>query len=47
VKAAIEKEKQIKSWTRQKKNDLIEEVNPNWEDLSEKLSMQYPSLRSG
>ena len=35
VKAAIEREKQIKGWTRQKKNDLIEEANPAWADLSE------------
>ena len=32
--AAIEREKQIKSWSRKKKNKLIETTNPNWEDLS-------------
>lgn len=35
IKAAIEREKQIKGWTRQKKNNLIESVNPQWKDLSE------------
>ena len=34
VKSAIENEKKIKSWTRQKKNELIERSNPNWLDLS-------------
>ena len=35
VRAAIEREKQLKGWTRAKKNALIEESNPNWVDLSE------------
>ena len=35
VYSAIEKEKQIKGWTRTKKNALIESVNPEWKDLSE------------
>ena len=30
---AIEREKQIKSWSRSKKNKLIESVNPTWSDL--------------
>lgn len=29
------REKQIKSWSRQRKIDLINSVNPNWLDLSE------------
>jgi putative endonuclease len=33
--AAIAREKQIKSWTRAKKVELIESVNPEWRDLSE------------
>lgn len=32
--AAIAREKQIKGWTRQKKIDLIEQMNPTWNDLS-------------
>ena len=34
VKVAIEREKQIKGWTRAKKNDLITSINPDWKDLS-------------
>lgn len=37
VRAAIEREKQIKGWTRKRKNALIESVNPSWRDLSEDL----------
>ena len=33
VKAAIEREKQIKSWSRKRKTDLIFNVNPHWVDL--------------
>ena len=33
VRAAIEREKQIKSWPRQRKTDLIIEKNPHWVDL--------------
>ncbi len=34
VRAAIEREKQVKSWRREKKVALIESVNPRWRDLS-------------
>ena len=33
--AAISREKQIKSWSRKRKNNLIESVNPQWRDISE------------
>jgi putative endonuclease len=33
VMSAIEREKQIKSWSRQKKNRLVESMNPTWKDL--------------
>ena len=33
VKYALEAEKQIKSWARKKKIQLIESVNPEWKDL--------------
>ena len=32
VRSAIEREKQLKGWTRAKKHALIEETNPNWVD---------------
>ena len=35
VKTAIAREKQIKGWIRKKKIDLIESMNPEWNDLSE------------
>jgi putative endonuclease len=34
--SAISREKVIKGWTRRKKIELIEGVNPGWEDLSER-----------
>ena len=34
VKSAIMREKQLKGWTREKKNNLIETLNPEWNDLS-------------
>jgi putative endonuclease len=34
ITTAITREKQIKGWTRQKKNELIQSVNPKWRDLS-------------
>ena len=37
VKAALEREKQLKGWRRSKKNALIETMNPEWKDL-------YPDL---
>ena len=33
---AITREKQLKAWKRSWKKRIIEEMNPDWEDLSEK-----------
>lgn len=33
VKAALEREKQIKGWNRKRKNQLVESKNPFWTDL--------------
>jgi hypothetical protein len=33
VNEAIKREKQLKKWKRQWKNNLIEKDNPDWEDL--------------
>ncbi|MEJ2487160.1 MAG: GIY-YIG nuclease family protein [Anaerolineales bacterium] len=35
IYAALEREKQIKGWTRKKKLDLVRTLNPKFEDLSE------------
>ena len=37
VYAALEGEKEIKAWRREKKNRLIERFNPTWRDLSDDL----------
>ena len=37
VRAAIEREKQLKGWNRARKNKLVMTMNPKWEDL-------YPGL---
>ena len=34
VYSAISREKQLKKWRREKKNQLIETINPQWCDLS-------------
>ena len=39
VEAAIRREKRLKRWNRAWKIKLIEEMNPNWDDL-------YPSISS-
>ena len=36
-KEAIKREKNIKTWQRKWKLDLVEENNPNWEDLYDKI----------
>ena len=45
VMAAIEREKQIKKWRREKKNQLVMQMNPNWDDLSLGWGIDF-SLRS-
>ena len=34
VSSALEREKQLKGWTRQRKNALVFNTNPAWVDLS-------------
>ena len=35
--AAISREKQNKSWNRKRKNQLVESMNPKWEDLYDSI----------
>ena len=37
IRAAIEREKQIKGWNRRRKNKLVESKNPSWEELYDLL----------
>ncbi|MFA4995860.1 MAG: GIY-YIG nuclease family protein [Patescibacteria group bacterium] len=37
IEAAISREKLLKSWNRKWKMELIEKVNPNWNDLYDEL----------
>lgn len=34
---AIQREKQLKRWKREKKNALVESLNPTWKDLVEEV----------
>ena len=34
IQSAIAREKQIKGWTRRRKVNLVESVNPGWADLA-------------
>ncbi len=33
VESALNREKQLKSWSRKRKNDLINTLNPEWEEI--------------
>ena len=47
IRAAIAREKQIKSWRREKRVALIERDNPTWADLAEPtLGAQHKKSRS-
>ena len=37
VRAAIEREKQLKGWVRKRKDALVESENPEWKVLSDEL----------
>jgi putative endonuclease len=51
IQAAIAREREIKSWRRTKKVELIEQANAGWLDLAADwfpdVHKQGPSLRSG
>ena len=37
IRDAIAREKQLKRWSREKKNDLVRRLNPKWEDLGVRM----------
>lgn len=37
IEEAIAREKQVKKWNRQKKDNLIHSMNPNWIDLWDEI----------
>jgi putative endonuclease len=41
VRKAIDREKQLKRWNREKKVFLIERINPAWEDLAEEWFVRH------
>jgi len=41
----IAREKQVKKWSRKKKEDLINSMNPYWENLYLKIFEQWPPVR--
>lgn len=42
VRDAISREKQIKGWRREKKNDLVHTLNPKWADLGVRMFGEVP-----
>lgn len=38
IEDAIRREKQIKGWIRKKKDELVQSINPKWEDLYGQLA---------
>ena len=41
IKVAIEREKEIKGWTRKKKEKLIFSQNPQWKDLALEQKIRF------
>ena len=41
IEEAIDREKQIKSWSRKKKEVLINSLNPEWKDLYDKICNEW------
>jgi len=39
INEAIRREKEIKKWRREKKNKLVESINPAWRDLGLELNL--------
>ncbi|HRX63847.1 MAG TPA: GIY-YIG nuclease family protein [Candidatus Absconditabacterales bacterium] len=37
INIALNREKELKGWLRSRKDDLINKINPNWDDLYENI----------
>jgi putative endonuclease len=46
AEAAIAREKQLKGWLRRRKIALIESMNPEWEDLSDRVGLPQMATRA-
>ena len=46
IMRAIHREKQLKDWKRAWKNELINESNPEWRDLSEEIGVDEAFIRA-
>jgi len=44
IHAALQRENQLKRWTRKWKLELIEKVNPKWRDLAEDFILEMKKL---
>ncbi len=42
INEAIRREKELKSWSRMKKENLIKAINPDWFILNNKVCMHWP-----
>jgi putative endonuclease len=47
IRTAIAREKQLKGWLRVKKIQLVEQMNPTWQDLSEDWGKPIVPLQAG
>jgi putative endonuclease len=47
VYGAIAREKEIKKWRREKKDNLVETLNPDWKDLSEEWDKDFSPGEAG
>jgi putative endonuclease len=46
IRRSIDREKQIKGWTRAKKLALVETLNPAWKDLAADWGKPFPMLNN-
>ncbi|MBN1130172.1 MAG: GIY-YIG nuclease family protein [Chitinispirillaceae bacterium] len=46
IKVAIKREKTIKGWRREKKNELVSSLNPEWKDLGVNWERRDSSFHS-